>query len=100
MNFAQILARLEIMNAEIVLMRSNYTFVDELERWSARIDIKNTEKEIQLQAKGTGADVEDALKDAWEKVRPIVNSIDFSKGFDIPLLTVEAEASPEREVTF
>ena len=100
MNFAQIIARLETMNAEIVLMRSTYTFVDELERWSARIDIKNTEKEIQLQAKGTGADVEDALKDAWKKVESIVNSLNFAKGFDIPLLTVEAEASPEREVSF
>jgi hypothetical protein len=98
MNFAQILARLENMNAEIVLMRSTFSFVDELERWTARIEINNAEKEIKLQAKGTGADVEDALRDAWEKVKPIVNSIDFSKGFDIPLLTVDAEA--EREVAF
>ena len=98
MNFAQTLARLESMNAEIFLSRNSFTFVDELERWTARIEINNTEKEIKLQAKGTGADVEDALRDAWEKVKPIVNSIDFSKGFDIPLLTVDADA--EREIAF
>lgn len=98
MNFAQTLARLESMNAEIVLMRSTFSFVDELERWTARIEINNSEKEIKLQAKGTGADVEDALRDAWEKVKPIVNSIDFSKGFDIPLLTVDADV--EREPAF
>ena len=98
MNFAQTLARLESMNAEITLYRSPFNFVDELERWSARIEINNSEKEIKLQAKGTGADVEDALRDAWEKVKPIVNSIDFSKGFDIPLLTVDADV--EREPAF
>ena len=79
MNFAQIIARLESMNAEIVLMRSTFSFVDELERWTARIEINNTEKEIKLQAKGTGADVEDALRDAWEKVKPIVNKASITQ---------------------
>lgn len=98
MNFAQILARLESMNAEITLYRSPFTYVNELERWSARIEINNAEKEIKLQAKGTGADVEDALRQAWCKVEGIVNTQHFSRGFDIPLLTVDAEA--EREIAF
>lgn len=98
MNFAQILARLETMNAEIVLMRANYTYCEAAERWSARIEIKNSEREIELKARGCGEDVEDALKQAWHKVESIVNTQHFSQGFDIPLLTVDAEV--EREVAF
>jgi len=98
MNFAQIIARLEIMNAEIVLMRSNYSYADAAERWSARIEIKNDERQIELKARGQGEDVEDALKQAWCKVESIINTHTFSQGFDIPLLTVDAEA--EREVAF
>jgi len=100
MNFAQIIARLETMNAEIVLMRGTYAYMEPNERWSARIEIKNEERQIELKARGSGEDVEDALKQAWRKVESIINTHTFSQGFDIPLLTVEAEASPEREVTF
>ena len=98
MNFAQIIARLETMNAEIVLMRGTYSYMEPNERWSARIEIKNEERQIELKARGSGEDVEDALKQAWRKVESIINTHTFSQGFDIPLLTVDA--SPEREVTF
>ncbi len=98
MNFAQILARLETMNAEITLYRSHYSYCDANERWTARIEIRNEAKELELKAKGSGADVEDALQIAWCKVECIVNTHHFSKGFDIPLLTVDAEI--EREPTF
>jgi hypothetical protein len=98
MNFAQILARLENMNAEIFLARSSYTYLDDKDRWSATIEIKNSEKGMELKARGSGADVEDALKQAWGKVGSIVNSHTFSQGFDIPLLTVDADV--EREPAF
>ena len=98
MNFAQILARLETMNAEITMFRSNYSYTEASERWSARIEIKNSEREIELKARGMGEDVEDALKQAWCKVESIVNTQHFSQGFDIPLLTMDAEI--EREPAF
>ena len=44
--------------------------------------------------------VEDALQAAWGKVEAIVNTLTFSKGFEIPLLSIDATATPEREITF
>lgn len=98
MNFAQILARLENMNAEIFLARSNSTYLNDADRWSVTIEIKNHEKGMELKSRGSGADVEDALRQAWDKVGSIVNSHTFSQGFDIPLLTVDADV--EREPAF
>jgi hypothetical protein len=45
-----------------------------------------------------GEDVEDALKQAWCKFEINVNTHHFSQGFDIPLLTMDAEI--ERESAF
>lgn len=98
MNFAQILARLENMNAEIFLARSNSTYLNDADRWSVTIKIKNHKKGMELKSRGSGADVEDALRQAWDKVGSIVNSHTFSQGFDIPLLTVDADV--EREPAF
>lgn len=102
MNFAQTLARLESMNADLSLLRVPFSYVDDNERWSARIEIRNNEREIELKARGTGPDVEDALRAAWAKIETIVNSAHFTTGFDIPLLTIDASASAsiEHEVTF
>ena len=98
MSFAQIIARLESMNAEISLFRSSYQYSDD--RWTASIEIKHEAKDLQLKARGTGGDVEDALQAAWGKVEAIVNTLTFSKGFEIPLLSIDATAAPEREITF
>ena len=63
MSFAQIIARLESMNAEISLFRTNYSYAGD-DRWTASIEIKHDTKELQLKARGTGGDVEDAFKNA------------------------------------
>lgn len=97
MSFAQIIARLESMNAEISLFRTNYAYAEN-GRWTASLEIKHDEKGIQLKARGTGEDVEDALQAAWGKIEAIVNTLTFSKGFEIPLLTIDT--SPEREINF
>jgi len=97
MSFAQIIARLESMNAEISLFRTNYSYAGD-DRWTASLEIKHDEKGIQLKARGTGGDVEDALQSAWGKVEAIVNTLTFSKGFEIPLLTIDT--TPEREINF
>ena len=99
MSFAQIIARLESMNAEISLFRTNYSYAGD-DRWTAAIEIKHEAKDLQLKARGTGGDVEDALQAAWGKVEAIVNTLTFSKGFEIPLLSIDATATPEREITF
>lgn len=97
MSFAQIIARLESMNAEISLFRLNYSFAKD-DRWTASLEIKHDGKGIQLKACGTGGNVEDALQSAWGKVEAIVNTLTFSKGFEIPLLTIDT--TPEREINF
>jgi hypothetical protein len=99
MSFAQILARLESMNAEISLFRSNYLYAAD-ERWTATIHIDHKEKQLELKARAVGQDVEDALQAAWRKVEAIINSHSFAQGFEIPLLTIEGAVAPEREVTF
>jgi len=99
MSFAQIIARLETMNAEISLFRSNYSYAGD-ERWTATIHIDHKEKQLELKARATGFDVEDALQAAWRKVEGIINSQTFAQGFEIPLLSIDATATPEREITF
>ena len=81
MSFAQILARLESMNAEISLLRQPFSYVDDNERWSARIEIRNNEKELELKARASGPDVEDALRAAWAKIETIANSSHFTTSF-------------------
>lgn len=95
MKFAQIIARLDAMNAEVTLYRQTYSSDAP---WGASIEIKNESRHMELRAKGRGEDVEDALQDAWSKVESIINTLTFSKGFEIPLLTMDA--SPEREINF
>lgn len=90
MTLSQIFSKLNILNAEVALCRTNYSYCSEDERWGCNIIINNEGTEIKV--RGQGADGDEALRLAFLKLDALLGSGEVVKALNLPLLSAPVDA--------
>lgn len=89
MTLSQIFAKLNTLNAEVALCRNTYQYTDDNERWACSVTLTNEGSELKIRA--YGADGDEALLKAFEKLESLLDSSRVVKAFNLPLLSAPAE---------
>jgi hypothetical protein len=88
----QILSKLETFDAEIRLTRSTELYM-EPNNW--HFSFKFSHKASRLETSASGPSREEAILAAWAKLEPLINTLTFTKVFEVPLLTLDQPKGPE-----
>lgn len=84
MTLSQIFSKLNILNAEVALCRTNYSYCSEDERWGCNILINNEGTEIKVRGQGPSGD--EALRLAFTKLDALLGAGEVVKALNLPLL--------------
>lgn len=84
MTISQIFAKLNILNAEVALCRTNYRYSSDEERWGCSITLESEGTEIKIRK--TAADGDEALRFAFDALEELTNSKRVVKALNLPLL--------------
>ena len=91
MTLSQIFSKLNILNAEVALCRNNYRFSDDSERWGCTITLDHEGTEIKV--RGMGADGDEALTKAFDKLDALLGSKRVNEALNLPLLSAPEHVS-------
>lgn len=72
MNSLEIISRLEALNANVQIYRTNETYIERTERWGAMIELGSRDTKLTLRARG--ATFDEALQSVWSLAIPHLHS--------------------------